>query len=1805
MSADIANTTLASAPYYDDFDENKKFHRVLFRPSFPVQARELTQLQTILQNQIERFGDGVFKQGSIIKGCAPTVIPDAVYVAVPDANATFTAANTSYVGAILYGANSGVQARILKGQAGFAASAEPSKFFVKYTSTGKNGVTSFQEGETIVIYGEDKSYLGTSVLTVANATNFAVNSRIRGTTSDARGLITAANTTSNQITITNVRKDFAVGETIELLSNTSVITTVSSVDLDFSNELGTTTVLTTPVDERYTGVGNAYALSVSEGIVYQKGFFIKTDTQTLILNTSAGGSSAANGIIVGMETTETVVDEFADSSLYDNASGLLNDAAPGAHRLKLETNFVSYPKESLPNTEVFFAVAEFGQDNILKWNNNAIGGTVGQEMAQRTYDESGHYTVKDFTITSKPSANAQEFYYDIGSGKAYVRGNAIDFKSNQLLTSRRGVDTESPVQQIVSMNYGSYVNVEELRGYFPADQSATVNLYDSFQNAITTSKNSSSSATGTVIGTANIRNLVYDVDSAEKGAPTAQYKMYLFNVKMNENQNFNKVRSIVYQGSANAFSDVAVSQTANSVYTITISANGGGYANGETVTINGGLGEPATALLTVNNASGNVTSISLIQGGKYIANPTLSGATVTGGSGTGLTVNLTVDGFIDPKLESTDYNALVFGLTNRAVKNLKNANGDSDTEFYYNASIDASLANNATTTISLTDGGSFFGFSDNTDFSEDKVDIVLTGAALTTVNLDGTVSVANSTTTTITGSGTFFQRDFVVGEKITIAGNTAVIVNSIVSNTTMTTRTAHGAAAVANTYARFHDKGSVISLATSNRTISLNSTQQSLTVDLGADFTASGATAIKVNAYARKSNARPIVKEIKRNQLVRFYNGTLAGTISSIGNTVTGTSTSFNTDFKVGNYIKANGQTKQVTAIANSTQLSVDTAFATNLSANTYEITHPYSFNLGVPDVLKINRISKTKDLVSDNNQAINDIKQFFTYDFGQRDTHYDHAVVYPKSTANVSNSYLIVDFDCFSANADLGKGFFSVESYNVNDAIGANTSQYVRTWEIPSYYSATRNRRFDLRDSIDFRPYRANTAVLTSNASAATVNPPTTSSFNTATTDYNPYPGQNFECNLTYYLPRRDAVVLTSKGVFEVVEGESALIPRTPNAESDDQMVVATTFIPPYPSLTVAESQYVINAPYTMNISPVSNKRYRMKDIAAIDQRVSSLEYFATLTRLEQKATQLNIPDENGVDRFKNGFFVDPFDNHNLARLGDAEHTIVIDPTTGIGRPVVSTETVEIEINNANSSSISVIRDTANNISYSKNFVTVGYDANTKFVSQDYATREIAIDPNDKYDNGVVELDKSKFADVEQTLKYPVTAMSTATSDNRFVYPPTRTVKIIARGLKPSTRHYVSIDNVDYSATSTPGNIAYGVAKIASNVVVDGTQGEAMYSDSTGVMYAIVSIPGNLSIGNHVLSVTDTVAPAIPTSRSVGAFVVSLVEDVPGNPVVEPPLVPKTPLIVADFDYVGNLVVEEGSTHILSFLDRTNRGVIAPEGSSLEEPVSWEWTFVHCSTGCVTPSSQTSIVQNPSDISFSFPSMVETAYVKLKVVGASGTVSEVVKPIQLTKYESDGVLKLTMLNVVSGNNNSYYMSDDSTVKAVNWINLEFRGDMTANRVTGGYVTIDVLGNNGVPGSLSGTNFTANVVGSASITKNEALLNGGRAVGIGWSNPANNTLTVTARYYDGSANLIANTVKQISIMSVTSLEPCKPCDPIQVPVVTIPEQPTAIRSPGGFGGGPVFYRLLVSGSADQGPEGLVTVTNEVYTNNDR
>ena len=59
-------TNLNINPYYDDFNKEDNFYKVLFKPGFPVQARELTTLQSELQNQIESFGSHMFKEGSMV-----------------------------------------------------------------------------------------------------------------------------------------------------------------------------------------------------------------------------------------------------------------------------------------------------------------------------------------------------------------------------------------------------------------------------------------------------------------------------------------------------------------------------------------------------------------------------------------------------------------------------------------------------------------------------------------------------------------------------------------------------------------------------------------------------------------------------------------------------------------------------------------------------------------------------------------------------------------------------------------------------------------------------------------------------------------------------------------------------------------------------------------------------------------------------------------------------------------------------------------------------------------------------------------------------------------------------------------------------------------------------------------------------------------------------------------------------------------------------------------------------------------------------------------------------------------------------------------------------------------------------------------------------------------------------------------------------------------------------------------------------------------------------------------------------------
>ena len=131
------NTNLNVSPYFDDFDSSKNFNRVLFKPGSPIQARELSTLQSILSGQIEKFGKHFFKEGSV-------VIPgyfkyDGQYTSVKLESTFFGVPVELYydklVGLRIQGKSSGIVAQVVKVLSSASSETNHTTLYIKYEKT--------------------------------------------------------------------------------------------------------------------------------------------------------------------------------------------------------------------------------------------------------------------------------------------------------------------------------------------------------------------------------------------------------------------------------------------------------------------------------------------------------------------------------------------------------------------------------------------------------------------------------------------------------------------------------------------------------------------------------------------------------------------------------------------------------------------------------------------------------------------------------------------------------------------------------------------------------------------------------------------------------------------------------------------------------------------------------------------------------------------------------------------------------------------------------------------------------------------------------------------------------------------------------------------------------------------------------------------------------------------------------------------------------------------------------------------------------------------------------------------------------------------------------------------------------------------------------------------------------------------------------------------------------------------------------------------------------------------------------------
>lgn len=164
-------------PYFDDYDPLKDFYKILFRPGIAVQTRELTQLQSILQNQIAKFGASIFEEGSKILGGETVVDVNYHYLKMTSVNKSFAyikdlVDNDAYR-VVATNPLTGVVANVVN--IVDVEGSDPLTIYVKYVTSGNDGETKTFAASDALVFTLYDQVTGETVLDLpsTNAIQFS------------------------------------------------------------------------------------------------------------------------------------------------------------------------------------------------------------------------------------------------------------------------------------------------------------------------------------------------------------------------------------------------------------------------------------------------------------------------------------------------------------------------------------------------------------------------------------------------------------------------------------------------------------------------------------------------------------------------------------------------------------------------------------------------------------------------------------------------------------------------------------------------------------------------------------------------------------------------------------------------------------------------------------------------------------------------------------------------------------------------------------------------------------------------------------------------------------------------------------------------------------------------------------------------------------------------------------------------------------------------------------------------------------------------------------------------------------------------------------------------------------------------------------------------------------------------------------------------------------------------------------------------------------------------------------------------
>ena len=1196
-------TNLNVSPYYDDFDKEDNYYRVLFKPGYPIQARELTGLQSILQNQIESFGSHLFKEGSM-------VIPGGITC---DNAFTTIKVNPDHLGIditvyldALTNANNGRGVRVRGQLSGIVGTlkgyllppeegVEDITLFVKYLDGGTDGETvEFSDGE-ILILEENVTY---------------------------------GNTTLN--------------------SGDSVITLVS-------------------INATSTG----YAVGVSKGVYFIRGVFVDVPNTQIVLDPYNNEPSFR----VGFDILEEIITSDDDSTLNDNAKGFTNYAAPGADRLKISVKLAKKQLLDFDDTN-FVELVKVDQGQIKKLQNKSEYSVIKDYFAKRTFDESGNYAVNPFRITVANSLNNETgnggLYIEgqrteqgnipndnlmcvkVSAGTAYVKGFDIDLVGSTVVDVEKPRTTKRVDGSLVPFGMGSLLKVNNVHGVPYINIGASVSGSQTTQANIIELYNRRRNSGGAGAGTpggggikiGEARVYWYGVSDAPYSADSTEWDLYLFDIQTYTTLYLAKeytttevpLTSFVRGLSSGATGYLAAKPNASA---FSLSQTSGTFLVGEQVIINEDpqLKVGINALISyttedIKSVYQDSTALNSSLQADFLADAVLYERTPPNFS---ITDKLTISGGNTGKVPGRFFSGTT-GIKTEAI--IKYQSGQTDPNFNRITSISAdgssiglAAVGYAITSVcrpNVDNGDSVF------SLMEPKISNIISSGLYTNLPRINIASVDLSSS------------ELTISKQIT--GRSTSATGSLTITTADALDTSAGITSVffesfdAERYSVHYSDGTTDNLTSGKFTLGADGSSVTFT---GLRINQSNVT---VNTTLKKRQVTNKSKDFIRSRQVSITR--TSGISTQTGQSLSGLTTSKYYGLRVEDEeISLNvPDVVNIRAVYESTNSSAPVldklTFATGLSLDANAITGEKIVGENSRAVAQVvNKESSSIEFVylNENNFEVGETVTFkessitaviqnitfgsyinkttnYILDKGHKNQYCDYSKIRRKSGTSVPSRQLLVILDYYKVSSGNSGDIFTVNSYT--------EERY--TSDLPSVPNGTK-----VSDILDFRP-----RVQEFNPNTATASPFAFSSRSYETNfRYVVSPDETSFIGYSYYLPRIDLITVNRFSEVEVVKGEPADNPKAPIL-ADDAMELAQIRYPAYLYNPQKDPQILLR----------DNRRFTMRDIAKLEQRIENLEEVTSLSMLELKAQTLEVTDANGLNRFKSGFIVTSFRDKSLA---------------------------------------------------------------------------------------------------------------------------------------------------------------------------------------------------------------------------------------------------------------------------------------------------------------------------------------------------------------------------------------------------------------------------------------------------------------------------------------------------------------------------------------------------------------------------